>query len=457
MIQDIRIDEISPAIQWHEGMLLMPHHFQQFAGRLESLIQFVTTLTSPYGWGVLRFDYDRAALVGGKFRVLRVEAITPDGSLLIAGTEIGIDLELDLKQSAEQARASSFKVHLVVPAQNALSTRGDLARYESYDGTAVADDTTGEGAIHIPRLRPKVSLWAGENPPPRFQAIALLEIQQQGESYQEAGFIAPMLSVPSSSSLGEQCEKVTSLIREKIYFLADQLQCGAYKEGDPEIMETRARIQSMAAGLPMAEALLQSGKSHPFQVYLAMCNLAGNIARITLSLLSPFFPPYRHEDLRTTFQPVLGFIQQSVSEAVVEAWRRYSFRLIDGVFQLGPMAALDKVIAGKGTLDAPLLALAARPSSGSSLEAAAQWAENCVIGSVSLIPTLLANRVPGAERRITERLPDLSPPRGMVLFAIQADATAVKPDEVLQLVDRFNEQMRPAEVVLYIRRARREG
>ena len=69
MIQDIRIDEISPAIQWHEGMLLMPQHFQQFAGRLESLIQFVTTLTSPYGWGVLRFDYDRAALVGGKLRV----------------------------------------------------------------------------------------------------------------------------------------------------------------------------------------------------------------------------------------------------------------------------------------------------------------------------------------------------------------------------------------------------
>jgi len=188
-----------------------------------------------------------------------------------------------------------------------------------------------------------------------------------------------------------------------------------------------------------------------------MCNLAGNIARITLSLLSPLFPPYRHEDLRTTFQPVLTFVQQSVSEAVIEAWRRYSFRLIDGVFQLGPIAALDEAIAGGGTLDAPLLALAVRPSSGSSLEAAAQWAENCVIGSVSLIPTLLANRVPGAERHITERLPDLSPPRGMALFAIQADVAAVKPSEVLQLVDRFNEQMRPAEVVLYIRRARREG
>jgi len=118
---------------------------------------------------------------------------------------------------------------------------------------------------------------------------------------------------------------------------------------------------------------------------------------------------------------------------------------------------LDEAIAGGGTLDAPLLALAVRPSSGSSLEAAAQWAENCVIGSVSLIPTLLANRVPGAERHITERLPDLSPPRGMALFAIQADVAAVKPSEVLQLVDRFNEQMRPAEVVLYIRRARREG
>ena len=89
--------KIPDPIQWHEGMLLMPQHFQQMAGRFEGLVQnAVATVGSPYPWGLLRLEYDRSTLVDGLLRVLHVEAVMRDGFLVEGGAELGIDLQLNL-------------------------------------------------------------------------------------------------------------------------------------------------------------------------------------------------------------------------------------------------------------------------------------------------------------------------------------------------------------------------
>jgi type VI secretion system protein ImpJ len=449
--------EIPDAIQWHEGMLLMPQHFQQFSDRVEGLIQRTTAFSGSYAWGVESFEYDRTALVSGKLRVVSVQAVMRDGFLVRAGSAMGVDLELDLKTCVAQMKSGTVMVHLVVPAQGALSTRGDLARYESFDGEAVPDEVTGDGAIPIPRLRPKVSLWAGQTPPQRFQELPLIEINQQGETFLETAFIPPAVAVSAGSALAALCGAATSLVREKTFFLSDQLRSAECKIGDAEVIETRSRIQSLAAGLPMAEATLQSGYAHPFTVYLALCHMAGNVARITFSLIPPQFPPYRHEDPRASFLPVIQFIQQSVSDAVIEAWRAYPMQLSNNIFQTPALPTLDLALAAGGTLDAPNLALALRPGGGTTEDSVVRWGEGCVIGSPGLIPRLLANRVLGADRRFTERMPDLSPPRGMVLFALQSDATVARAGEGLQLVERSTDEPRPVEAVLYVRRLRETG
>jgi type VI secretion system protein ImpJ len=445
--------KIPNPIQWHEGMLLMPQHFQQMAGRYESLVQYMTTIFNPYPWGVLKFEYDRTALAAGRVCVTRIEAVMRDGLLVSAGSAIAGELELNLKSLGDQMRAGPLTVHLVVPAQHSLSSRGELARYESYEGDAVIDESSGDGEIHIPRLRSKVALWAGGTPPARFESIPLMTVAQQGEAYLEAAFVAPALTLAADSSLGQACGSAFGLVRERMYFLAEQLQSGLLSDGDPEANETRSRIHCLAGGLLPVEAILQCNRAHPFQMYLALCQFAGHLAGITFGLVPPHFAPYRHDDLRATFQPLLDFITQSVSEAIVEAWRSYPFRMVDGVFQVGSLAAIDEALAGEGTLDRPLLAMALRPVSGTPLEQIVRWGESCVIGSAGVVPSLLANRVLGFERRPVDRLPDLSPPRGAALFAITADSSAARKGEPLQLVERFSEQG-PVEAVLYVRRSR---
>src|SRR4051812_10781685 len=209
--------QIPDAIQWHEGMLLMPQHFQQMATRYEGLIQSAVASASPYAWGLLRFEYDRSALVGGMLRVLQLEAIVKDGLAIRAGSELGVHLEINLKGFADHMRAAPVTIYLTVPAQRTLSTRGDLARYISHEGEAVPDEATGEDAVTIPTLRPRVRLWAGDLPPARYDSLPLMRVQAQNDAFQEHEYVPPCLTVSLVSGLGKACSESLAMVRAKSY------------------------------------------------------------------------------------------------------------------------------------------------------------------------------------------------------------------------------------------------
>ena len=45
-------------IQWHEGMLLSPQHFQQESARIDQLIAWHALAADPLAWGVRRLEID---------------------------------------------------------------------------------------------------------------------------------------------------------------------------------------------------------------------------------------------------------------------------------------------------------------------------------------------------------------------------------------------------------------
>jgi type VI secretion system protein ImpJ len=442
--------QIPEPIQWHEGMLLMPQHFQQMATRYEALIQSAVASASPYSWGVLRFDYDKTALVSGLLRVLRLEAIMRDGLAIVAGSEAGIDLEINLKSFADQMRIDPLTIFVTVPAQKTLSTRGDLARYLSDDGDAIADETTGEDAVNIPRLRPRVALWAGGVPPARFESLPLMQLKAQNDAIQEQEFISPCVSVSLTSTLGEECSKVLQLARAKSTLLAGELR-------DPgreiDSANVRANVLALSTGLPGPEAALRSERSHPFTLYVLLCQMAGHVAAITPAMIPPAFPPYRHDDLLNTFRFVLGFISEIAAATVVESWTALPFRMVDGRFEAGPAGTIDAAIAGGASLDHPALVLGLVLPAGVPIDAGWRWGESCVIGAASLMPRLLSNRVSGAQRKRVEHISGLAPQGNVALLALAFEEPDVKGGEILQLVERFMNEGRPEKAILYIRRS----
>jgi len=85
-------------IQWHEGMLLSPQHFQLESARIDALIAWHTLTGTPYAWGVKRLKIDLALLASCTVRVIELEAILPDGTAIALSHDEtqGIDLSIRL-------------------------------------------------------------------------------------------------------------------------------------------------------------------------------------------------------------------------------------------------------------------------------------------------------------------------------------------------------------------------
>src|SRR5215475_9298751 len=102
--------DIPERIQWSEGMLLGPHHFQQTARRNEALLDYYFSRAVPYFWGVTRLQIDPMRLAAGFVTILALEAVMPDGTLINHPALDGGDLQLDLSPLAGRLQDGPLKI-----------------------------------------------------------------------------------------------------------------------------------------------------------------------------------------------------------------------------------------------------------------------------------------------------------------------------------------------------------
>src|SRR5438105_14027397 len=94
--------ELPEAIQWHEGMLLSPQHFQQLSLRQEELMAYHLTMVSPFHWAVTHLKHDPVLLVSGTYRITELEGIVPDGLGISRSGQAGAAVEVDLPPFADR-------------------------------------------------------------------------------------------------------------------------------------------------------------------------------------------------------------------------------------------------------------------------------------------------------------------------------------------------------------------
>ena len=436
---------IPAAIQWHEGMLLAPQHFQQLSIRNEELLHFHLVLAAPFQWGVRRLKIDPSLLVDGKLRVLDLEAVMPDG--LIVSYLPGDDhlLEIDLAPYAEEMKQRPVSVHLAAPIKKIGSTaiKGDLARFESVEGHPVADENAEESEITIPRLKPRINLLVTDTPPQKYTTVPLAKVAFENETFSLTDYIAPMLSVPVTSSVGEICSAIAHRLREKAVFLSEKVNAPDSPFRGSMVLETKMLIQSMVSALPPFEAILNTGVSHPYPLYLSLCSLVGHLAALGLGQVPPVLEPYNHNDLRSTFTRPKEFIYRMIDEGILESHIAVSFHFENGMFDL----KLKKEWL------TPSLTVGVRGRPGAVEKDITAWMQEALIGSESLTETMKEKRILGASRTKTERDEELVPARGVVLFSVKGDPEFILPDETLKIYNTSDPTGRlgPAALTLYVK------
>lgn len=432
--------DLPDAIQWHEGMLLAPQHFQQADLRGEGLLHYHVGVASPFHWGVRRLRIDSRSLASGIFQVQEIEAILPDGVLVTD------PLQVDLNpMAASIAGRGTLRVHLAVPARRGPTEplAGSVPRYASVEGYPVADEHLGEGAVRIPRLRPAATLLVTDSPADKFTSFPLAEVRVQQETYSLTDYVPPVLAADTVGYPAEAVADLARSVREKARFLSDKVRAGtALSRSGGKVEELQRTVEKLFAGLPHLEALLAVREIHPFPLYLSLCSMAGRLAGLTPGLLPQGFGSYDHDDLRGTFAPLLDFCRRMV-DSVEQAYEVIPFRFERDAFRLqlrpswkGPSVVIGAVSGGEANETNVL-----------------SWIMESRIGTTDRMQSIEDRRIRGTARTRIESDDDLGlvPSSGVLLFRVQLDPDFVTPGDVLALSHPAERQgrARPAEIVLF--------
>lgn len=436
--------QLTHRIQWHEGMLLTPQHFQQEGARVDAQLAWQSLAAQPYGWGVRSLEIDEALLTTGLLRVRKLEAILPNGMAVSydSATAQGPALELDLSPWSEAMAQQDLPVYVVLGNTRSLRQPGQPAMFRGVESVPVEDEVSQALAADLPRMVLNLALAAGAVPSAGYISLKLMTVHKGNEIVRRGAYMPALLEVPAASVARQRAQLLATHMRNKAVFLARQTaQPSSRLEDRLNLLEQKARLSSLILNLPQLEALLRCPVVQPLPLYLALCAQLGPLATLRPGAVPLLPPAYDHADAWPCFDAVLNALTELVAE-VSQEWKTCTFGFDGQVFSLAmqPDWAGTRLVVG----------LRGQPE-----REATQWMMGAVIGSKTVWTTLSDRRVLGAARVRIDEAPELGlrASAGYTLFSIEMSDSFIVADQPL-LISNANESLvaqRPQEMVLFIK------
>lgn len=438
---------IPASVQWHEGMLLGPQHFQQSFLRQELLLGHHIMNLAPYYWGIEKLDINRSLLVSGYFQVDELVAVMPDGLVVNYVNNEQYKLEVDLHQYKDEIRKKDLTVYLAVAVQKPenIVEKGEVSRFRSLQGDLVNDANTGDNPILIPRLMPALNLMVVDELSSKYVGFPLAVITHKDANFMMTDYIPPGISLAALPAIREIGERIVQQLREKANYLSEKIKAVSSSTGMAMVLETKEMIRSVVSALPQFETILRSPGFHPFMLYHACTVLAGHLAALDSEFIPPIFEPYDHNNLRTIFTTVYEYIYRVTEQGIQEKYTCFPFTYQSEIHGFG--IRLDEAWFSEEMI------VGVRGQPGMSLKDVEDWFSKCIIGSELLLPSMRERRVSGVKRKSIEGNENLVPLRGVQLFSLIMDQNYVNTNERLLIINPSNHisgTRRADEIVLYV-------
>ncbi|HLD95825.1 MAG TPA: type VI secretion system baseplate subunit TssK [Alphaproteobacteria bacterium] len=430
-------------VQWHEGMLLSPHHFQQADHRVHNLLSYQLSQLFPHGYGFSHLEIDTLVLSSGIVRVLHVEAIMPDGLVVEFEAAKNGDLSVDLSELKDYGKEKDITIYLCVPqTPTPLSeVTGEWPRYDSIESHDVLDENTLDNPLYIPRLRPKLTLIAAEHPPARFVSLPFLKVSYTHDGFVEKTYFPPVLNIKDLKQVHERLIALCQNTREKASYLAEQL---SGHSGNVLVLEMNHQLQSLLMCLPELELWSQEAFVHPLKLYEILVRAYGYLSRLKPSVsLAPALS-YRPFELYECFTWVFDAIE-NLLKALDQTYTAISFVQRERLFSL---QMLDMY------LEEDLL-LGIRIPANLSESQIRQWIQEAVIACDSHVETVRVQRIAGSEREVlsSHEWQNLMPARDVIFVRIKKDSSFIKPLEHLNIFNPSDTTLnRPLEISLFVKK-----
>jgi type VI secretion system protein ImpJ len=430
------VSKVQSFIQWHEGMLLSPQHFQQSDSYTQHLFGVFGLSCYAFCYGIHELAVDTSTLSAGVLRVMKVRGIFRDGYHFDYDAMFDPPLEKNLSKYFTSHKVP-VKIYLAIPVRkegdNELT--GDMARYYSDEIIGINDENTGDNLINIPVLKPRMRLLLEHEIDARYTSFPIFEAEKAIDGgFAATNFIPPYITLDEHSQVSIMCREVAQIIRGKVSYFADRKDNYATTAIDESMTALRLLMQAV---LPL-EAIIKINGIQPFEMYKCLLHAVSNIISITPASLIPMLPTYDHENMFLTFNALVQYAK-NILAAMKQRYNIIHFQKEENIF---------KLLMRPEWLKGDEIAIGIQRAFSLSENEILSWISGVQIASESMLHLIKDRRVLGAERSIMERGAYITQPNGMTILAIKTKSAYIKASENLCLVNS-SQQILPEEVVLY--------
>ncbi len=309
-------------VVWSEGLFLRPQHLQQQERYLERFVELRAGNLRPYAWGFHELELEADLLAIGKLGIKRARGIFPDGTPFAMPSDDPLPPPLEV-----DANWRDQTVYLTLPLRS--PTQPDSGRPEApaeklfrfrvreaevRDASGSTDGTTplevgGMSSRLLPQSQPMEGLT-------RIPLARIVECRTDRRVMLDDAFMPTGLCTQAVPRLVTFLTELLGLLHQRGEALASRVALtdrgGAAEIADFLLLQVVNRCQPLVAHLAEAPLL------HPEELYRTLVSMAGELATFTAPGKRPSaLPPYRHEALRESFEPLIAALRASLS-AVME-------------------------------------------------------------------------------------------------------------------------------------------
>ena len=335
---------MSVEIHWSEGLFLQPHHLQRMQRHLGTRVADERRRFVPFAYGLVEARLSRDELENKRIRFDRLHAIMPSG-LEVNFPENAELPSLDIAQAFAKG-SGSFNVSVAVPLwQNArantvsqVTTTDTRAKLLFRVGeTDCVDENTGENPKPIQLRKINSRLMFEHEDPSDLELLPLLRIvraagEDVGMPKEDPEFVPPCLLLSGSRVLRELVRDLVAQVEASRKELVVQISRGGFAIDNMRGLqfEQMLRLRTLNRYSGRLPSIVQAGAVTPFQMYLELRELLGELAALHPDRDEFECAPYNHENPFLCFQELSTKIRSHLRGAVAPSFLKLAFKDVNG-------------------------------------------------------------------------------------------------------------------------------
>ena len=423
-------------INWHEGMLLSQHHFQQNDLRTDQISAFYVDCISHNNYGIKHLVYDKNALNNGIYRIEELEAIFPDGLVISYYPKLQKGLkpiEINIDNCIVNNNIILIYIAITKVLQDVSQVIGEHPRFYEIETNDIKDNNLETNKISIPRLFPNVFLHSGDKLPEFCTLFPICLINVSGGMYSISDWTPPCLYINKNSKIHNLCIELLKLLREKLTIT------------DPDL-EIQSILFNIRLVLPALETIIYSNSLKPYYLYIELARVFGAVSIIKKDDPLPVIVPYDHNDIDGCICYLLKLINDYISY-IGRDYTILHFNKKERFFY--------KYLTGKNlnSIKNSKLYIGVKGEKLSTINDIELWIKESIIVSDFALDKVRTKRIQGASRNMLDKniASKLMPSSGFVLFEIELDKKYIGEEQNLHIFNPGNSSnFTPVDIILYL-------